>query len=1546
MSKQANNPELQGIGDTIVEASASNSDTEAGGGVQEMRARKMNVGELKSKMTEYVEIGHPEGKEASSAEGLTQTEHLAIEHTQEHKPSQLDGVEEVCAFIWTLVTLLTVLAEQGSGAADFEDLESQDVSEVGPLEKGSLLVYKGKTVNLETLPARKLLKLGLACLDDYEDAEEEEDEILFLHNAIRALSSAEAKLTTGGRDIIQCLAKLGYAWRRLFSATDKVEYLEHAISKYQSLCALPSVKRQDYPGYLKALGNALIAHFEVSNEADKLDDALAAFSNALDLVPVNNGSRHEYLSNLGRALWLKFEHVGHSADLEKALVLNRAALGLLPTKQAYLTNLAVALQSGFELWGRLPDLHEAITYQKQIIDVASQEDEVQAYQFSNLGNSYQLLYNSQSDLETLLLAINAHQQAVSLMTTSNPDYSVYLHNLGSAYQSHFDKTYDIKSIHKAIEILEQTVTLASENDMNMAMYVNTWGLSYMSLFQVFHQPATIQKALGLFQRAVALTSEDHVDLPTWLVNLSTAYMHAYESTGQLSDLNNCINNMSKAVTLMSDELANKSLYLSKLGSFLTRKFERFGNVSDIQKAISHCESAVKMGDESESSWPVLLERLATALVSRYDAFEQFHDLQDGLKTYAKALNAVLDDDPERTAHLSNLGGAYRRQFQACGDIKDMQTSLSLLKEATASTPDEHSSKPYYLIQLGLAYSVCYESSGIIEDIDNSISCHQQALSLVPDEHTNRGMHFNNLGNSYLHRFERLWNVDDIELSIQAHKEAVACTPEHHANRALHLYGLGNVLYSRYYYHYDGITHRGAIEDLHTAIELLQEALILTPPEGSNRGMYQGTLGCIFQTLFETSDDIHDLKNAIQANQEAVEHTDKDNPRRHLQVCYLALSYHSKYEKLKQLSSLHAAISCYNEAIQSAPNGHPSISFYLMKLGYAWETVWRSSPDNVTAEIPSSMVKALESMQLEEDLKHWMQSKQEDMPYLHALQAYCAGAFATVGKPSHRYGAAYRLANMLKPYSKSLSLLGYKSVLHILPEHIWLGQSVTERLKQIPDLDQIQTEAATAAINAGEFGSALEWLEQGRSIVWSQKLQLQTSLDNLHAAHPELASKLSKVAKEIEVISSLLDFNGTASQNNRLDDKGQQYRKLVAKWESLLQGARALPSFESLLQPKSVNDLFGAARNTDVVFISLYKGECHALVIRKASHSIGHLHLDKLTESKATAWCTVLPQFIPKARGSMQNQDIERHAKFKRIVVKRLNAFEEMLAALWFDLAKPILEYLGYYTATKPVESSTLPHITWCTTGLLAFLPLHAAGCYDTSLGPCGKLHDYAVSSYTPSLSALLRSHPEGSRLSSIFAVSQTNTPGQIPLPNAGMEVDELIAISSRYGVDVQRLDGEEATVESVLDTISKHTWIHLACHAVQDTTNPLQSGFYLQDGKLTLSNIMKQQFKHGRIAFLSACQTGSGDQNLPEEAMHLAAGIQVSGFPTVFATMWSIKDADAPVVASVVYKAMMEGMKDAEMKPAYALHQAVSQLQAKRGEKDFLSWAPFIHVGI
>ena len=40
------------------------------------------------------------------------------------------------------------------------------------------------------------------------------------------------------------------------------------------------------------------------------------------------------------------------------------------------------------------------------------------------------------------------------------------------------------------------------------------------------------------------------------------------------------------------------------------------------------------------------------------------------------------------------------------------------------------------------------------------------------------------------------------------------------------------------------------------------------------------------------------------------------------------------------------------------------------------------------------------------------------------------------------------------------------------------------------------------------------------------------------------------------------------------------------------------------------------------------------------------------------------------------------------------------------------------------------------------------------------------------------------------------------------------------------------------------------------------------------------------LAFLSACETAMGAEDLPDEAMHLAASLLFAGFGGVVATMW------------------------------------------------------------
>lgn len=119
----------------------------------------------------------------------------------------------------------------------------------------------------------------------------------------------------------------------------------------------------------------------------------------------------------------------------------------------------------------------------------------------------------------------------------------------------------------------------------------------------------------------------------------------------------------------------------------------------------------------------------------------------------------------------------------------------------------------------------------------------------------------------------------------------------------------------------------------------------------------------------------------------------------------------------------------------------------------------------------------------------------------------------------------------------------------------------------------------------------------------------------------------------------------------------------------------------------------------------------------------------------------------------------------------------------------------------------MPHITWCLTGHLTFLPIHAAGLYREDQP---KIFNYAVSSYTPTLAALLsakRHRAPGSGNPRLLAVSQPATPEQKPLPGTVDEVNAIQTIHHLTGrLPITRLDGRAATVSAVLQKMKECNW--------------------------------------------------------------------------------------------------------------------------------------------
>jgi len=139
-------------------------------------------------------------------------------------------------------------------------------------------------------------------------------------------------------------------------------------------------------------------------------------------------------------------------------------------------------------------------------------------------------------------------------------------------------------------------------------------------------------------------------------------------------------------------------------------------------------------------------------------------------------------------------------------------------------------------------------------------------------------------------------------------------------------------------------------------------------------------------------------------------------------------------------------------------------------------------------------------------------------------------------------------------------------------------------------------------------------------------------------------------------------------------------------------------------------------------------------------------------------------------------------------------------------------------------------------------------------------------------------------------------------------------------------------------------WVHFACHGIQDGVD---SGLCLAHRRrLTLRDMLSLSRPHGGLAFLSACQTATGDEDLADEAVHIAAGMLFAGYGGVVGTMWSISDRIAPVVARDVYGHLFRnGTRPDYREAARALHEAIGDLRDS-GEVPFNEWVPFIHVGL
>ena len=802
----------------------------------------------------------------------------------------------------------------------------------------------------------------------------------------------------------------------------------------------------------------------------------------------------------------------------------------------------------------------------------------------------------------------------------------------------------------------------------------------------------------------------------------------------------------------------------------------------------------------------------------------------------------------------------------------------------------------------------FEQTGDRADLEAATVVAQQAVNATSSDHVNLAMHLSTLVIVLLARFWQTGDAADLDAAIDAGREAVTLTPRRHPNLAHYLSSLGGSLRIRF-------ERTGDPADLEAAIDAGQQAVALTPPGHPNLATYRSALAVSLHTRFEQTGDPAELDAAIDAGQQAVAASPPGHPDRTGYLSNLAVSLHTRFEQTRDAADLDAAIDAGQQAVALTPPGHPGLATYRSALGNS---------------LFARFERAGNSADLTAAIGCWQEASK-----------------VPTGTPSTRLAAARRWGAVAASAGRVHEAAeGHAVGVSLLPVVAWHGLDRRTRQEQITLWAGLAADAAACAVMDGCPDRAVELLEQGRSVLWAQALNLRSDLTRLAAKDRKLAERLDGIRKVLDgpVPAEALSLQepaagstGATRRARQMEDAVELRRRKAREWDEVLAEVRLMDGFERFLAATPYPELATAAVDGPVVIVNASHHGCHALIVEADSElprviDLPHLSLDAAV-NRAVAMVEALAGTGDPHRAFPQRE------RSRRTVL-------DVLDWLWNVAAEPVLSALGH---TSPRRVGDLwPRVWWCPTGPLAILPFHAAGHHPVFRTATASGTDCVpgrvISSYTPTLTALTRARqPLTPAPVRQLTVGMPVTPGYLPLPAVSAEMNILARHFSPGPVNHQ-LTGPHATRAAVLAAVATHSWAHLACHASQNDVDPDRSGFALWDGALTIGDLAAQPTQRQDLAYLSACETATGSALHLDEAIHLAAGMQFLGYRHVIATMWTIADSPAPRVANTVYTMLTNNGTLDPGRTAVALHNAIGSLR-REDSTDPLLWAPYIHIG-
>ncbi|KAN0134110.1 CHAT domain containing protein [Lactarius tabidus] len=683
-------------------------------------------------------------------------------------------------------------------------------------------------------------------------------------------------------------------------------------------------------------------------------------------------------------------------------------------------------------------------------------------------------------------------------------------------------------------------------------------------------------------------------------------------------------------------------------------------------------------------------------------------------------------------------------------------------------------------------------------------------------------------------------------------------------------------------------------DIQQKIEHLEDMLSITPPGTEHYRECLGHLKNWYESKFRCTHDISDIDEFIKYSHLLLCETHAGHPWRVIPLLGLCNILHFAFQETRKIRYLDESITYdYNILELKAAQHHHFIAAKVL----------------------------VESLLARERLRGGIEDRHEA---IRLILAFINDPYA---QETQRFQLSCRWAIIARDIGHHTTFTAYKTAMSLMQSPCLLPQ-------QYPFSTLVLSQWAKI-ISLRKFEEAIETLEQGRALLWSEMRGLRTPVVQL-IEDSSLAKRFAQVNQELEVLTISATPGGSPELEDDVaqgidgtDPFGQlviERKNLLEERDALILQVRGQPGLEGFLKAPSFTALRSAASRGPVVIINHCKWRSDIMIV----------------------FHDYLPCSIPTLdgfydRANKLRDELAEARKHGLDSSEYQDALCSVLKGLYELVGEPVIKRLRLLGVPKQSR------IWLCPTSVFCSLPLHAMGPIPSSgVGKPRYFSDLYIPSYTPSLSALIESRRTSLRVlerPSLLLVAQPED----SLPGVTGEIKVILERAQKSQVAVTRLVSSDATPISVIEGLRGSQLAHFACHGVLEAGKPFEASFKLHEGShLTLLYIVRSQLPDAEFAFLSCCHAAEiTAESVSYEALHLTAAMQYCGFRSVVGTMWEMADTDGRDLAKNFYKSLFSGQDSGVPyyeRSAEALRDATQKLRGKRGIT-LERWVNFVHYG-